>query len=68
MFDRLGKFACQLVAVKRMNDVEQRHRLGGLVALQRADLLRLLAICGSRPVFDVAPSPRRICRQTPVKA
>jgi L,D-peptidoglycan transpeptidase YkuD (ErfK/YbiS/YcfS/YnhG family) len=40
----------------------------GCIALRRADLLRLLAICGSRPVFDVAPSPRRICRQTPVKA
>ena len=39
----------------------------GCVALRRADLLRLLAVCGPRPVFDVAPPPRRIRRQTPAK-
>jgi L,D-peptidoglycan transpeptidase YkuD (ErfK/YbiS/YcfS/YnhG family) len=40
----------------------------GCIALERADLLRLLAVCGPRPVFDVAPSPRRTSRQTRVKA
>ena len=40
----------------------------GCIALRRADLIRLLAICGPRPVFDVAPPPRRLRRQTPVKA
>ena len=39
----------------------------GCIALRRADLLRLLAICGPRPVFDVAPAPRRLRRQTPAK-
>lgn len=34
----------------------------GCIALRRADLLRLLAVCGPRPVFDVAPPPRRIGR------
>lgn len=40
----------------------------GCIALKHADLLRLLTVCGPRPVFDVAPSPRRISRQTRVKA
>ncbi len=35
----------------------------GCIALRRGDLLRLLAVCGPRPVFDVAPPPRRIRRQ-----
>ncbi len=35
----------------------------GCIALLRGDLLRLLAVCGPRPVFDVAPPPRRIRRQ-----
>ena len=39
----------------------------GCIALRRADLIRLLAICGPRPVFDVAPQPRRLRRQTPAK-
>jgi len=39
----------------------------GCIALRRADLLRLLAACGPRPVFDVAPPPRRIRRQTRAK-
>jgi len=34
----------------------------GCIALRRADLLRLLAVCGRRPVFDVAPPPRRLRR------
>ncbi len=40
----------------------------GCISLRRADLLRLLAICGPRPVFDVAPPPRRIRRQIVTKA
>jgi L,D-peptidoglycan transpeptidase YkuD (ErfK/YbiS/YcfS/YnhG family) len=39
----------------------------GCIALRRADLLRLLAICGPHPVFDVAPSPHRLRRQTSAK-
>ena len=39
----------------------------GCIALRRADLLRLLAICGSRPVFDIAPPPRRKHRLPTVK-
>jgi len=39
----------------------------GCIALRRADLLRLLAACGPRPVFDVAPPPRRIYRQIMAK-
>ncbi len=35
----------------------------GCIALRRGDLLRLLAVCGPRPVFDVARPPRRIRRQ-----
>ena len=44
------------------------HATEGCIALRRADLIRLLAICGPRPVFDVAPPPRRLRRQTPAKA
>ncbi len=36
----------------------------GCIALRRGDLIRLLASCGPRPVFDVAPPPRRLRRQT----
>lgn len=39
----------------------------GCIALRRADLLRLLSVCGPRPVFDIAPSPRRIRRQATAK-
>ena len=31
----------------------------GCIALRRADLLRLLAVCGSRPLLEVGPVPRR---------
>ena len=39
----------------------------GCIALRRSDLLRVLALCGPRPIFDVAPQPRRIRRQTSAK-
>lgn len=39
----------------------------GCIALRRADLLRLLAICGPRPVVDVAPPPRRKRRSRTTK-
>ena len=59
-----GQGAGQAVAVQGLDDVEQGHRFGGLVALQRTDQAQLEAARrGGRPSGPAPPAPGS--RRTP---
>ena len=49
--DLLGQHAGQLVAVESLDDVEEGHRLAGLIGLQRTDQPQLQTLAMRAPAF-----------------
>ena len=47
----VGQHAGELVAIQRLDDVEEGHRVGGLVGLQRADQAQLDLAAARGPAF-----------------